>query len=194
MSVVAGCDALFEAARGGSVDAFGAWAERVHLPLRRSLHAFASAVDVEVVVQETLLRMWQLARARRPVLTGENASLRFALGVARNVAREEARRARTGHLVPLEAWEATQASAVEPDPPPDLGLRRAIMECLARLPRKPGAALRARLLHGGEASDHALAATLAMSRNTFLQNIVRARRHLAACLRGRGIAVEGFQA
>ena len=123
MSVVAGCDALFEAARGGSVEAFGAWAERVHLPLRRSLHAFASAVDVEVVVQETLLRMWQVARAPRPVLLGENASLRFALGVARNVAREEARRARTGHLVPLGEWEETRETAVEPEPPPDPGLR-----------------------------------------------------------------------
>jgi DNA-directed RNA polymerase specialized sigma24 family protein len=193
MSELAERDALFDAARAGDVEAFGAWAERVHLPLRRSLRAFARAVDVEVVVQETLLRMWQLASEGGRALAGEDASLRFALGVARNVAREEARRARTWHLVPMDAWEATADASVNPEPVADHGLRRAILECIARLPAKPAAALRARLLRAGEASDHELAEALSMSRNTFLQNIVRARRHLAECLRGRGVAVERWQ-
>ena len=55
---------------------------------------FARAVDVEGVVQETLMRMWLHARDRGRELEGENASLRFAVGVARNVARSEARRLR----------------------------------------------------------------------------------------------------
>lgn len=192
MTDLAERDALFEAARAGDVEAFGAWAERVHLPLRRSLRAFARAVDVEVVVQETLLRMWQIAREGGRALAGEDASLRFALGVARNVAREEARRARTWQLVPMEAWEATVEAAVDPEPVADPGLRRAILECIARLPARPAAALRARLLGGGDTPDRDLATSLSMTRNTFLQNVVRARRHLADCLRGRGVSLEGW--
>jgi DNA-directed RNA polymerase specialized sigma24 family protein len=190
MSVIGALDALFQAARSGSADAFAAWAEQVHLPLRRSLRPFARAVDVEVVVQETLLRMWVLARDGARVLEGEDASLRFALRVARNVALEEVRRARTGHLLSLETLSASELPAVVPEPAADPGLRQAILACLARLPGRPAAALRERLLGGGDAPDRDLAGRLGMTLNTFLQNVVRARAHLAACLRTRGIAVE----
>jgi DNA-directed RNA polymerase specialized sigma24 family protein len=187
MSVLSTVDALFDAARFGNAEAFGAWAEHVHLPLRRSLRAFARAVDVEVVVQEALLRMWILVRDGEADLQGQDASLRFALRVARNVALEEVRRSRTGHLVPLEAVQGEPS--VEPDAPSDPGLRKAIAECLERLPRKPALALLARLRGGHDAPDRSLAERIGMTRNTFLQNIVRARRHLAACLEGKGIPV-----
>jgi DNA-directed RNA polymerase specialized sigma24 family protein len=190
MSVVGELDTLFEDARRGSADAFGVWAEQVQLPVRRSLRSFARAVDVEVVVQETLLRMWVLARGGERVLEGEEASLRFALRVARNVAREEVRRARTGHLLPLEAWSASEQPPVRPEPPADPGLRQAILTCLARLPGRPAAALRERISRGGDAPDRDLASRLGMTLNTFLQNVVRARAHMAACLRTRGVAIE----
>src|SRR5262245_59510257 len=75
---------------------------RVERPVRLSLRAFARAVDVEGVVQETLLRMWMFAQDRERELTGENASLRFAIGMARNIARNEARRLGRERLLPPE--------------------------------------------------------------------------------------------
>ena len=66
-------------------------------------------------------------------------------------------------------------------------LRRAIEECRQLLPRRPAAALQARLDGGGVEPDERLAEGLRMRRNTFLQNVTRARRFLADCLRRRGI-------
>jgi len=74
------------------VDAFADWMGRVERLIRLSLRRFARAADVEGVVQETLMRMWLLAREPERRLTGEDASLRYALGMARNIARSEARR------------------------------------------------------------------------------------------------------
>ena len=55
--------------------------------------------------------------------------------------------------------------------------------CLDKLPRRPGEAMRARLRGG---PDGALARALGMRVNTFLQNIVRARKLLAKCLETYG--------
>ena len=180
-------DAAYARVREGSHPGFAAWVRLVEPALRAGLRGFARHADVEAVVQEALLRMWRLAPALE--LAGENASLRYAARIARNLALQEARR--LGRQVPLddgqgEAFEV----AVPPDPVPDRGLRAAILECLRKLPGKPAAALAARLEDGGESADRDLAVRLRMTVNTFLQNVVRARQHLKECLRSHGVSVE----
>ena len=69
-------------------------------------------------------------------------------------------------------------------------LRGAVANCREKLPPQPAAALTARLDDGGLRHDHELAATLGMRTNTFLQNITRARRLLADCLRAAGIDID----
>lgn len=182
-------DRLFAAAREGRVDSFEKWAAQVETPVRLSLRRFARAVDAESIVQETLLRMWVLAQDKYRSLEGENASLRFALGVARNLARAEARRMGRERLLPPEDLPEIE---VHPDPPSDPRLRAAIDECIQTLAKKPLEALRFRLNYGAFLPDHAIASWLGMTKNTFLQNIVRARRQLAACLEGRGIEIDGI--
>jgi len=97
------------------------------------------------------------------------------------------RRARAGRLVPLDALEDPPEAAVDPVPPSDPGLRRAILECLAHLPRRAGQVLRLRLTEGHRAPDRDLARELEMKTNTFLQHVVRARRALARCLAEHGV-------
>jgi len=180
-------DAAFAKARAGGHEAFADWMGGVELPIRLSLRRFAQAVDVEAVVQETLLRMWLLSQEKGRELSGENASLRFAIGVARNIARSEARRWGREQLLPPEDLPE---AAVDPEPPSDPGLRRAITECLARVAAKPRKALRARMDFGGLMPDRDIAQSLRMTLNAFLQNIVRARRQVAACLGRKGISLE----
>ena len=78
-------------------------------------------------------------------------------------------------------------SSFPPEPPPDPALRKILLRCLERLPAKPRSALAARLESAGGAPDATLASGLRMSPNTFLQNIVQARRHLAVCLEENGV-------
>jgi DNA-directed RNA polymerase specialized sigma24 family protein len=184
-------DALFATARSGDTMAFAAWAGRIERPVRSSLSRFARAVDLEVVVQETLLRMWLLATRSGRELTGEHASLRMALAVARNVAREELRRAKLGSLVPLEDCESEPELVVPPQAGPDPGLAHAIRDCIARIRGRPRAALELRIHEGHERPDRELAQQLGLKLNTFLQHIVRARRSLADCLRRKGVDLAG---
>jgi len=184
-------DRLFAAARDGDLPSFEEWMGSVELPIRLSLRRFARAVDAESIVQETFLRMWVLANDKERTLEGENASLRFALGVARNLVRSEARR--FGKEVLLPAGDMPEVE-VPPDPVPDHGLRAAILRCIEKLARKPMAALRARLSGGGLSPDRDLAAELGMTLNTFLQNITRARRQVAVCLEQQGVELEGISA
>jgi DNA-directed RNA polymerase specialized sigma24 family protein len=179
-------DSTFQKARAGDRMAFANWMGGVELPIRRALRPFARAVDVEAVVQEALLRMWLLSQDRRRELTGENASLRFALGLARNLARAEARRLGHETLLPPEGLPEPHA---DPEPPSDPALRKAILACLERLAKKPAQAFGARL-RAGLSADAALAAQVGMTLNTFLQNIVRARKQLATCLSRKGISLE----
>jgi DNA-directed RNA polymerase specialized sigma24 family protein len=180
-------DTLFTAACGGDDEAFEAWMAEVELPVWKSLAPYARAVDVEGVVQETLLRMWMFATDRGHTLKGENASLRFALGMARNVARNEARRFRREvHLPP----EGLPEPEVEPAPLPDPALARLIQVCMERLARRPREALQTRLERGHELPDRGLAEALGMTLNTFLQNIVRARKQLSGCLKEQGAPIE----
>ena len=172
-------DAAFAGAREGDPVAFTKWMGRVERPIRLSLRAYARAVDVEGVVQETLLRMWTLAQDPERSLTGENASLRFAIGMARNLARNEARRLGRERLLPPEDMPEIPTP---PQPHSDPRLARAIADCLERLAGRPLTALRARMQKQGLLPDREIATSLGMSVNAFLQNIVRARRQLAACL------------
>ena len=79
----------------GDADAFGRWVAGAEARLRFSLTHLAARLDVEALVQETLLRVWQTASRIevRPEGGGES-SLRYAIRVARNLAISELRRAR----------------------------------------------------------------------------------------------------
>src|SRR5262249_22247836 len=73
--------------------AFGAWMAGAEGPLRDSLRSFARVVDVEAVLQETLLRVWQVAP--RFVNDGKpNGLLRLGIRMGRNLAVSELRRTR----------------------------------------------------------------------------------------------------
>jgi RNA polymerase sigma-70 factor (ECF subfamily) len=173
----------------GDVDAFGAWIAHAERPLRDALRSFAAQVDTEAVLQEALLRVWQLA-PRIGVGDGRpNALLRFGLRVARNLAISEWRRlARSEPTEPqtLEAHaDATVGEAAVPDPL----LRARIEQCHDQLPKKPALALAARLESGGREPDEQLAERLSMRTNTFVQNVARARQFLARCLEAHGVAL-----
>lgn len=178
-------DAHLGAIRLGDPEAFGLWMAGAEDPLRRSLHSFAGTIDSESIVQETLLRVWNLAPRIEP--TGPNSLLRFALRTARNLAIDEVRRARR-----FEAPEREDVSLEIPSPGPSLPdpfLRARIRDCLERLPPRPRAALDARLQAAGGRPDRDLARAVRMSLNTFHQNFGRARRLLLECLRQYGIEV-----
>lgn len=171
----------------GDADAFARWVACAEPALRRSLRGFAARADVEAVVQEALLRVWQTAP--RFVPDGRpNALLRLGARIAHNLAvselrRREPRATEDGALDRL----CEEAGAVDARPPPDPLLRRHIEECKDRLPDRPAQALDARLGAGaGDRDDH-LAAGLGMRLNTFLQNFTRARKLLAECLSAHGV-------
>ena len=177
-------DELLPAIGAGDATAFARFVAGAEAPLRASLRRFAAAVDAEAILQETLLRIWQLA----PSFAGDgkaNALLRFSYRVAHNLAVSETRRRHT-------TVEEITAELADPEPgaPPDPFLRRAIAECRERLPGKPAQALGARLGARGDEPDALLAARLQMTLNTFLQNFTRARRLLAECLEGRGVDLD----
>jgi DNA-directed RNA polymerase specialized sigma24 family protein len=182
-------ESAFRRAGSGDADAFAEWMGMVEYPMRRSLAAFARAVDVEVVVQESFLRMWLIACDPARCLEGENASLKFALGLARNVALEELRRTRIYQYIDDKSSDALPEICIAPEFP-DPALRRAIHECLDRLPAKPKTALRARI-QDGDLPDRDLAQDAGMKLNTFLQNIVRARKFMARCLENKGVKLDG---
>jgi RNA polymerase sigma-70 factor (ECF subfamily) len=168
----------------GDADAFARWLVGGEPRLRASLRSFARFVDVEAVLQETLLRVWTLA----PKVTARDGEpdplLRLAIRIGRNLAIDEARR--TGHTVQLEPDfdAATRAPS-----PPDPWLRQHIQSCLDALPRKPRLAIQQRIYNGGGSDDTSLAAALRMQLNTFLQNVTRARRLLASCLSRNGVDI-----
>lgn len=171
----------------GDSDAFGRWVAATEFPLRRLLRRYAAVVDVESVLQEALLRTWQVAP--RVTTDGKpNALLRLALRIAVNLAIDAARRHRRSEA-DVEALLAAPREIYTPTPP-DPFLRAALLECRQKLPKKLGAALTARLQNGASEPDSQLARRLKMQLNTFLQNVTRARRFLADCLRRRGINLE----
>lgn len=172
-------DVHLSAIQAGDAEAFAAWLAGAEVPLRRSLRGFARVVDTEAVLQEALLRVWQVAPRFTP--DGKpNALLRFAQRTVRNAAIDEVRRQR----------QAPPELAPEPIAPvePDPLLREAIRRCREQLPAKPAQALTARL--GAHRSDRELAAQLGLKVNTFLKNVGRARKLLVECLSRAGVTLE----
>jgi len=166
--------------------AYGRWMSGAERPIRESLRSFATVVDVEAVLQEALLRVWNVAPRFEP--DGKpNALLRLGVRMARNLAISEVRRLRA-RPVDAEALER----AAEPTEPasPDPMLRKVIEECRERLPDKPKEVLALRLETAGGEDDATLAERLGMRLNTFLQNFTRARKLLAECLGKHGVAVD----
>lgn len=166
----------------GESAAFAAWLAGAEPAIRRSLTSFAATVDTEAVLQEALLRVWQVAP--RVVPDGRpNSLLRLGTRIARNLAIDQTRRARVKTVEPDELEVGVEPSL------PDPMLRRVIARCREQLAGPPSRALSARL--DGGAPDRELAERLGMKLNTFLKNVGRARKALAECLRRRGIALEG---
>jgi RNA polymerase sigma-70 factor (ECF subfamily) len=176
----------------GDAEAFGLWMAGGETPLRSSLARFASQLDVEAVLQETLLRVWQVAPRFEPDGRA-NGLLRLAFRIARNLALDELRRLRA-RPTDFDALERAMAAAEQAAQPlePDPALRRIIEGCRRALPRKPASALAARLASGVARADSELASELGMRLNTFLQNITRARRLLQACLERQGVDLEAW--
>jgi RNA polymerase sigma-70 factor (ECF subfamily) len=172
-------DVHLRAIQGGDPVAFGDWMAGAEAPLRRSLGSFAAVVDVEAVLQESLLRVWQVAGRVNP--DGRpNSLLRFALRVARNAAVDEVRRNRA---TPVYGVEPEGVEPALPDP----ALRAHLERCREALKGPARVAFEARL--GGAAPDSALAAQSSMQLNTFLKNVGRARALLVECLRRAGITL-----
>jgi DNA-directed RNA polymerase specialized sigma24 family protein len=181
-------DQHLAAIASGDARAFARWLAGAEARVRLSLRSFAAQVDTEAVMQETLLRVWQVAPRFAPDGRA-NGLLRLAIRIARNLAVSETRRPRA---TPLDegALDAERERQDPQGPAVDPLLRKAIEDCSAQLPEKPAQALAARLAGGGVERDEALAERLAMRLNTFLQNFTRARRLLADCLRRHGIDLD----
>lgn len=170
----------------GDPDAFARWVARAEDRVRGSLMGLAAHVDVEAVLQETLLRMWQVAPRVRP--DGRpNALLRLAIRAARNLAISELRKARVRPTVVERFERLPEPTAVMRGPDPLL--RRVIAACRERLPGKPATALLARLQGPGR-PDRELAEAVGMKLNTFLQNVTRARKLLGECLGKHGVDLD----
>lgn len=186
-------DRHLPAIAAGDPDAFARWVAGAEPRVRSSLSSFAAAVDAEAVVQEALLRVWQVAPRFRP--DGRpNGLLRLAVRIARNLAVSDLR-ARGRNVPEDDAGLARLLDALAAaDLPewPDPLLRRLIEACREKLAGRPRAALEARLRAGGTELDAALAARLRMRLNTFLQNVTRARKALAECLKRGGVDVEAL--
>lgn len=186
-------DAHLPAILTGDTRAFGRWMAGAEGRIRDSLRSFATVIDVESVLQESLLRVWQVAP--RFLSDGrQNGLLRLGIRIARNLAVSEVRRTKSRPVadddleVALAKWEQIDVTDEGPDPL----LREVLAQCRDRLPAQPRAALDARIGSvgwDGVRSDDDLATSLGMRVNTFLQNFTRARRMLAECLKKRGVVV-----
>ena len=166
----------------GDYQSFANWMARSEEPIRSSLRRFASCADVESVVQETFFRVWTSVS----LVSGDGKPqllLRYGLRIARNLAISEARRRRMLDFDAAEAFEPT----VDPAPVADPSVADAVHACREKLPQQPRAAIDARIQSEGHVRDEELAARVGMRTNTFLQNVTRARKLLAECLRLRGI-------
>ncbi len=181
-------DILLPAIALGDPDAFELWVAGAEPTIRLSLRSFAASVDTEAVLQEALLRVWQVAP--RFVADGKpHGVVRLGIRIARNLAVSEWRRLKPA--AEIDALESDETALAEASPPTDPLLRKAILACKEKLPGKPRLVLEARLEADGTSSDETLAADLSMQKNTFLQNFTRARKLLAECLRAHGIDVDG---
>ncbi len=116
----------------GDADAFERWVAGAEDTLRASLRSFAAAVDTEAILQEALLRVWQVAP--RFVADGKpNGLVRLGIRIARNLAVSEWRRTRP--TAEISALEGGDPALAEMPRAPDPLLRQ-------RDPRVPGEAAR----------------------------------------------------
>lgn len=172
-------DQHLSAIAGGDDRAFALWLAAAEPEVRKGLFSFATTVDTEAVLQEALLRAWQVA----PRITPDgrpNSLLRMCVRIARNLAISETRKKKPN---PVEQPEDIPHEFAPPDPL----LRRVIAMCREKLPKQPALALTARLSSAGGLHDEALAEQVGMKKNTFLQNFSRARKLLAECLEKSGV-------
>lgn len=169
--------------------AFANWTVQVEPRLRWSLKSFATQIDVESAVQEALLRMWVVAQGvaagERKPLVGENASIRFALHMTRNLALNMKRKSSREDLTDsldgiIDDLDSERSSESDPF------LRQAIHECLELLTKNPLKAIRVRIGQGHRPETEQ-AELAGMAKNTFHQNIRRARLQLVECLADKGI-------
>ena len=171
-------------------NAFARWFARSEIALKRSLRNYAQVVDVEAVVQDTALRVWERASTITPDLRS-GFLLRWAVTVARNNARNQATRA--GRLEPLDVNRVTErnpslTTIVRIDPM----LRTRVADCRMQLSENLRRAIETRLADRGERSDRELATLIGMSFDAFRQNLARGRRALKECLRKFGIDVSEY--
>jgi RNA polymerase sigma-70 factor (ECF subfamily) len=97
---MADLDHHLPAIAAGDDQAYARWLAGAEPELRAALRTFAATADTEAVLQEALLRVWQVAPRFTP--DGRpNALLRFAVRAARNLALDEVRR--NGRSTSLEA-------------------------------------------------------------------------------------------
>jgi RNA polymerase sigma-70 factor (ECF subfamily) len=179
-------DVHLQAIVRGDKRSFAYWLAGAERPVRESLRSFAKVIDVEAVLQEALLRVWQVA-PRFESDGRPNGLLRLGVRIARNLAVSEVRRTRTTPTQDADL-EALQEHVVMS--PPDPILRQAIEACRDKLPNQPRRAIDARLTSDGAVDDTELATAVGMKLNTFLQNVTRARQLLAECLQRSGIVID----
>lgn len=174
-------DALMEAIANRDAAAFAQWLAGSEPKIRRGLASFAHLVDTEAVVQEAMLRAWQLAPRLRSDGRGDSL-LRFCHTVARRMAIDETRR----RQCPVPSTdEPTQEVPVK-----DPFFERALRKCHEELRGQPRAALDASLRPHGPLREAEVAQAVGMKTNTFLQNLSRARKQLLECLRRSGVPSE----
>jgi RNA polymerase sigma-70 factor (ECF subfamily) len=91
---------LYLAAIGaGDPEAFARWVAGAEPSLRATLRPMAAHVDAEAVLQEALLRVWQVAPRCQP--DGRpNSLLRLGARIARNLAIDELRHNRATAIDP----------------------------------------------------------------------------------------------
>lgn len=189
---MADLDTHLPAIVAGDTAAFGRWVSGAEPRIRASLASFAAVVDTEAVVQETLLRIWQVA-PRFKADGRPDGLVRLGVRIARNLAVSEARRDR---VRPEEADVLERKAAAHADAPvpPDPMLREQIRRCIAALPEKPAQAILQRIRARGRSHDQDLAEAIGMRLNTFLQNVRRARVGLSRCLERSGVSLLGLGA
>jgi RNA polymerase sigma factor (sigma-70 family) len=185
--------------------AFARWFARHEILLKLSLHTFSRDVDVEAIVQDTALRVWE--RASTIVPDGRPAFLmRWANTVAKNKARNEVKRATCS--VPTESHGdddpprvVRQLSLAEGDSHPEATvvivgsdplLRARILRCLEELSPILRRVVDAVLADGGQRPHREVAAASGMSHDSLRQNLKRARNALEQCLGRSGIALREY--
>jgi RNA polymerase sigma factor (sigma-70 family) len=181
-------------------DDFTRWFARCDILLKQTLRSFADTIDVEAVVQETALKVWQHAAAITP--DGRTAFLfRWARTVALNAARTGARRAthpaagyrrddgRSNHRT--DRHDETKDHD-DRDRRIDPYLQDRIKRCVERLPPDQRRVLKARIDDEGRRADRDLAEALGITFDSIRQNLSRARKSLEKCLGSFSIDIREY--